>query len=78
MVPFAGYNMPVQYTGVNQEHIHVRSAVGVFDVSHMGEVLRKRRRSGAAGSKSYHKRLFRSFLTVKFNIPAFQMEKVGC
>ena len=37
MVPFAGYNMPVQYTGVNQEHIHVRSAVGVFDVSHMGE-----------------------------------------
>ena len=37
MVPFAGYNMPVQYTGVNQEHAHVRSAVGVFDVSHMGE-----------------------------------------
>jgi len=37
MVPFAGYNLPVQYTGVNQEHIHVRSAVGVFDVSHMGE-----------------------------------------
>ena len=37
MVPFAGYNMPVQYTGVNQEHVHVRSAVGVFDVSHMGE-----------------------------------------
>ena len=37
MVPFAGYNIPVQYTGVNQEHIHVRSAVGVFDVSHMGE-----------------------------------------
>ncbi len=37
MVPFAGYNMPVRYTGVNQEHAHVRSAVGVFDVSHMGE-----------------------------------------
>ncbi len=37
MVPFAGYNMPVQYTGVNQEHVHVRKAVGVFDVSHMGE-----------------------------------------
>ena len=37
MVPFASYNMPVQYTGVNQEHAHVRSAVGVFDVSHMGE-----------------------------------------
>lgn len=37
MVPFAGYNMPVQYEGVNIEHVHVRSAVGVFDVSHMGE-----------------------------------------
>jgi len=37
MVPFAGYNMPVQYEGVNAEHLTVRSAVGVFDVSHMGE-----------------------------------------
>lgn len=37
MVPFAGYNMPVQYSGVNEEHETVRSAVGVFDVSHMGE-----------------------------------------
>ena len=37
MVPFAGYNMPVQYEGVNAEHETVRSAVGVFDVSHMGE-----------------------------------------
>jgi aminomethyltransferase len=37
MVPFAGYNMPVQYAGLMQEHHCVRSAVGVFDVSHMGE-----------------------------------------
>lgn len=37
MVPFAGYNMPVQYTGVNDEHVTVRTGVGVFDVSHMGE-----------------------------------------
>ena len=37
MVPFAGYNMPVQYEGVNIEHETVRSGVGVFDVSHMGE-----------------------------------------
>jgi len=37
MVPFAGYNMPVQYEGVNVEHETVRKAVGVFDVSHMGE-----------------------------------------
>ena len=41
MVPFAGYNMPVQYEGVNIEHETVRSGVGVFDVSHMGEFLVK-------------------------------------
>lgn len=39
MVPFAGYNMPVQYEGVNAEHEVVRNGVGVFDVSHMGEFL---------------------------------------
>ncbi len=39
MVPFAGYNMPVSYEGVNAEHETVRKAVGVFDVSHMGEFL---------------------------------------
>lgn len=39
MVPFAGFLMPVQYTGVNDEHLTVRKAVGVFDVSHMGEFL---------------------------------------
>ena len=39
MVPFAGYNMPVQYEGVSIEHETVRNAVGVFDVSHMGEFL---------------------------------------
>jgi aminomethyltransferase len=39
MVPFAGYNMPVQYEGVTIEHQTVREGVGVFDVSHMGEFL---------------------------------------
>lgn len=37
MLPFAGYNMPITYEGVNAEHETVRNAVGVFDVSHMGE-----------------------------------------
>lgn len=37
MVPFAGFEMPVQYEGVTAEHLHVRNGVGVFDVSHMGE-----------------------------------------
>ena len=41
MVPFAGYNMPVQYEGVNAEHEIVRNGVGVFDVSHMGEFFLK-------------------------------------
>jgi len=37
MVEFAGYNMPVSYTGLNDEHIAVRTHAGIFDVSHMGE-----------------------------------------
>lgn len=37
MHEFAGYNMPIEYTGINDEHLTVRNAVGVFDVSHMGE-----------------------------------------
>jgi len=37
MLPFAGYNMPITYEGVNAEHETVRQSVGVFDVSHMGE-----------------------------------------
>jgi len=41
MVPFAGYNMPVQYAGINVEHETVRKGVGVFDVSHMGEFILK-------------------------------------
>jgi len=41
MVPFAGYNMPVSYSGLNDEHNTVRQAVGVFDVSHMGEFILK-------------------------------------
>ena len=41
MVPFAGYNMPVSYSGLNEEHATVRNSVGVFDVSHMGEFILK-------------------------------------
>lgn len=40
MVPFAGYDMPVQYTaGIIKEHLHTREAAGLFDVSHMGQVI---------------------------------------
>lgn len=41
MVPFAGYNMPVSYSGIKAEHQAVREALGMFDVSHMGEFLVK-------------------------------------
>lgn len=41
MAPFAGYNMPISYTGINVEHAAVRNAAGVFDVSHMGEFILK-------------------------------------
>ncbi len=41
MAPFAGYNMPISYTGINDEHIAVRTNAGVFDVSHMGEFMVK-------------------------------------
>jgi len=39
MVSFAGYEMPVQYTGLKEEHLAVRTAAGLFDVSHMGEIF---------------------------------------
>ncbi len=39
VIPFAGWEMPVQYTGIVQEHLAVRNAVGVFDISHMGQFI---------------------------------------
>ncbi|HEY4109203.1 MAG TPA: glycine cleavage system aminomethyltransferase GcvT, partial [Puia sp.] len=41
MVEFAGYTMPISYTGINDEHAAVRTNAGVFDVSHMGEFIVK-------------------------------------
>ncbi|MEG2036006.1 MAG: glycine cleavage system aminomethyltransferase GcvT, partial [Mucinivorans sp.] len=38
MAPFAGYNMPIEFSGIADEHRTVREAVGLFDVSHMGEI----------------------------------------
>jgi aminomethyltransferase len=38
LVPFAGWEMPVQYAGIREEHVAVRTAAGVFDVSHMGQI----------------------------------------
>jgi aminomethyltransferase len=52
MVPFAGYEMPIQYEGIVAEHRAVRGGVGVFDVSHMGEI-----RLTGPGAKAYANRL---------------------
>ena len=41
MAEFAGYNMPISYSGINDEHATVRNNTGVFDVSHMGEFILK-------------------------------------
>jgi aminomethyltransferase len=47
MVPFAGFEMPVSYSGIKDEHLTVRSSVGLFDVSHMGEFVLKGKDSEA-------------------------------
>ena len=39
IVDFAGYQMPIQYSGIIQEHLAVRQSCGIFDVSHMGEFI---------------------------------------
>ena len=41
MAPFAGYNMPISYSGIKDEHAAVWNSVGIFDVSHMGEFIVK-------------------------------------
>jgi aminomethyltransferase len=53
MVEFAGWAMPVQYTGVIAEHLRVRSAAGLFDVSHMGEVVLR-----GPGAEAFCRRVF--------------------
>lgn len=45
MAPFAGYNMPISYKGITEEHFCVRQKVGIFDVSHMGEFIVKGRQA---------------------------------
>src|SRR5215208_8203086 len=52
LVPFAGWEMPVQYTGIRSEHVAVRTGVGVFDVSHMGEI-----ETAGAGAEAFLQRV---------------------
>ena len=48
LVPFAGYQMPIQYSGIVKEHTAVRTKAGVFDVSHMGELRLRGHGAGLA------------------------------
>ncbi len=59
MVPFAGYEMPIQYHSIRAEHRRVRETVGVFDVSHMGEI-EIRGKCHQPCTKGHHKRCRRS------------------
>ena len=56
MAEFAGYNMPISYTGINDEHAAVRKNAGVFDVSHMGEFILKGENALGPYSTSYEQR----------------------
>ena len=61
MVPFAGYEMPVQYPGgIIKEHLHTRSAAGLFDISHMGQVRLAGVHAAAALESLYGRRLCRA------------------
>ena len=60
LVPFAGWEMPVQYAGIKEEHLAVRASAGIFDVSHMGEIETtgpgRARRSCSASSPTTSRR----------------------
>jgi aminomethyltransferase len=59
MVPFAGWEMPVQYSGIVEEHKTVRQTVGVFDISHMGQFFVE-----GPGARDFLNRLLTNDLSV--------------
>ena len=74
MVPFAGFDMPVQYAGVTEEHFAVREKAGMFDVSHMGQFIIE-----GAGAKDLLQYVTTNDLNTltdgKASIPAFRTDK---
>src|SRR5918998_701917 len=58
LVPFAGWEMPVQYTGIREEHLAVREKAGIFDVSHMGEI-----ETTGAGAEAFLQRILSNDVT---------------
>ena len=74
MHEFAGYNMPIEYSGIIDEHLTVCNAVGVFDVSHMGEFWVKGPQALAFLQK-VTSIMWRHLFPVRYNIPASLMKK---
>src|ERR671917_1676653 len=58
LVPFAGWEMPVQYEGIRQEHVAVRTGAGIFDVSHMGQI-----ETSGPGSEAFLQRILSNDVT---------------
>ena len=61
MAEFAGYNMPISYSGINDEHAAVRNNAGVFDVSHMGEFILKGENALGSYSTCNNKRCIKTY-----------------
>lgn len=76
MVDFAGWHMPVQYTSIIEEHKTVRENVGLFDVSHMGEVFVSGKDSLAFYRKLYL-RIYQNLHMKKQFTASFLMKKAG-
>ncbi len=76
MHEFAGYNMPIEYSGIIDEHLTVCQSVGVFDVSHMGEFWVKGPHALAFLQKITSNNVA-ALAPVKYNIPVFPMKRGG-
>ena len=74
MAEFAGYNMPISYTGINDEHAAVRKNAGIFDVSHMGEFILKEKMRWTLFSV-LPPMMLQNLQTVKRNTAACPMKK---
>ena len=75
MAEFAGYNMPISYTGINDEHLAVRNNAGIFDVSHMGEFILKGPGALDLIQQRNFQRCIQTHRTARRSIVVFQMKR---
>ena len=67
LIEFGGWEMPVQYTSITDEHLAVRKAAGLFDISHMGEVFDQRPRRGGLSQPDADQRSLGSWRSARDN-----------